>query len=152
DSKGLVRRVYFARSYPNSIFPEIMGYVTRLEWQPGPGEEVIVVDEDPAGVNAGNSQGWGINVMHIHYTEYGGVNPYTGEAYGATTSKRDGFEFEQRPILLGDHHLIFRVTYRQYTSLLPDRRAVDVTVDWMFADGLDHWVYALTVDSTREFT
>ncbi len=155
DSKGLERELYFARSFPNSIVPTIQGYVTRLTWQPAAGASRIIAEEDPSGINAGNAQGWGTTVMHMHWSQYGGVNPYFGSGYSATTNKRDGFDFVQGPLFLGPSHLIFRVTYKQYTTLIKngvdDRKYVHVTIDWFVADGLDHVVYALTLDASRDY-
>lgn len=155
DSKGLDREVDFAKTYPNPIFPQIMGYVTRYVWQPDSAKQPIICDENISGVNTGVSQGMGIVGMHIDYSQDGGVNPYDGYYYSATTTKRDGFNFVQTPLYLGAHHLIFRVKYKQYTTLKKpgpdDRKAVDVTVDWMFADGLDYIVYAITIDSTANY-
>jgi hypothetical protein len=161
DAKGLERVAWFARLHTHSIFPNIAGYMTRLSWQPDEGVSPIVCGEDPAGIDASNSQGWGINVMHMHWSQTGGFNPYTGETQiAATTTKRDGFDFVQEPILLGPNHIIYRVTYKQYTTLMPgtpdapgvdDRKSVDVTTDWVFFSGLDEILYAFTIDTTREF-
>ncbi|MDP1827640.1 MAG: thrombospondin type 3 repeat-containing protein [Archangium sp.] len=154
DSKGLDRELYFAKSYPNSIVPQLMGYVTRLTWKKDATAPRIVAEEDPSGINAGNAQGWGTNVMHMHWLQYGGSNPYFGPGFSATTSKRDGFDFVQRPLFLGPHHLIFRVEYKQYTTLLKpgvERKWVKVTVDWFIADGVDHVVYAITIDASHAY-
>ncbi len=153
DSKGLERELFFARSYPNSIVPQIMGYVTRLTWQPEPGAPRIVAEEDPSAINASNASGWGGTVLHMHWMQYGGANPYFGSGFSATTNKRDGFDFVQGPVFLGPHHLLFRVTYKQYTTLqkAEPRKFVDVTIDWFISDGLDHVVYALTLDASRGY-
>lgn len=150
DSKGLVREFFFARSYPNALVPSIKGYVTRLTWQPDATAR-IVADENPVGINASNAQGWGTNVMHMHWSQYGGTHPVFGSGFSATTSKRDGFDFSQQPLFQGAHHLVFRVSHRQYTTLLKPgitRKSVKVTADWFFADGLDSVVYAITIDAT----
>ncbi len=155
DSKGLVREMDFAKVYPNPIFPQIQGYVTRLSWQPDVDAERIVAAEDPAGINAGNAQGWGGTVFHMHFSQAGGVNPYVTGSFAATTHKRDGYDFVQGPRFVGPSHLIYRVSFKQYTTLIrgdtDDRKSVDVTVDWFFADGFDHVIYAISIDATREF-
>jgi hypothetical protein len=156
DSKGLERELFFARAYPNSIVPQLMGYVTRLTWQPSASASRIVAEEDPSAINASNASGWGTTVLHMHWLQYGGVNPYFGDGFSATTNKRDGFDFVQGPRFLGPHHLIFRVTYKQYTTLLKGstdtRKFVYVTIDWFISDGLDHVVYALTLDASRDYS
>lgn len=154
DSKGLDRELYFAKSYPHSIVPQLMGYVTRLTWQKDATAPRVVAEEDPSAINAGNAQGWGTNVMHMHWLQYGGSNPYFGSGFSATTNKRDGFDFVQGPLFLGPHHLIFRVEYKQYTTLLKpgvERKWVKVTVDWFIADGVDHVVYAITLDASHGY-
>lgn len=155
DSQGLKREAHFAKVYPNPVYPQIMGYITRFVWQPDSAHPRIVCDEDVSGINSNASQGMGIVGMHMHFSQSGGVNPYDNQNYDSTTTKRDGFNFTQQPLYLGEHHLIFRVQYKQYTTLKkagPDtRKAVDVTIDWMFADGLDYMVYALTIDGTAAY-
>ncbi len=152
DSKGLDREFFFAKVYPNALVPSIKGYVTRLTWQPDVASPRIIAEEDPSAINASNAQGWGTNVMHMHWSQYGGVNPVFGAGFSATTDKRDGFDFHQGPVFLGPHHLIFRVTHKQYTTLLKngidDRKWVSVTTDWFIADGLDSVVYAITIDAS----
>ncbi|MDP3153981.1 MAG: hypothetical protein Q8N23_15010 [Archangium sp.] len=152
DSKGLDREFYFAKDFPNAVVPGIKGYVTRLTWQPDVSSARIIAEEDPSAINAGNAQGWGTNVMHMHYSQYGGTHPVFGAGLSATTNKRDGFDFQQTPVLLGAHHLIFRVTYKQYTTLQKatpdDRKWVRVTTDWFIADGLDYVVFAHTIDAS----
>ncbi len=152
DSRGLDREFYFAKVFPNALVPGIKGYVTRLTWQPDVSSARIIAEEDPSGINASNAQGWGTNVMHMHYSEYGGSNPVFGSGLSATTNKRDGFDFRQAPVLIGAHHLIFRVTYKQYTTLQKttpdDRKWVQVTTDWFFADGLDAVIFAHTIDAS----
>lgn len=152
DAKGLDREFYFAKVFPNALVPGIKGYVTRLTWQPDPSKARIIAEEDPSGINASNAQGWGTNVMHMHYLEYGGSNPVFGGGLSATTNKRDGFDFHQGALLLGAHHLIYRVTYKQYTTLQKatpdDRKWVQVTTDWFIADGLDHVIFAHTLDAS----
>jgi hypothetical protein len=57
-------------------------------------------------------------------------------------------------VFAGPHHLVFRVTYKQYTTLLKQgtpRPWVRVTIDWFVADGLDHVVYAVTLDGTNGY-
>lgn len=155
DSKGLTREFYFAREYPNALVPSIKGYVTRLTWQPDATSPRITADENPSGINASNAQGWGGNVMHMHWSQYGGTNPVFGSGFSATTQKRDGFDFSQQPLFQGPHHLVFRVAFKQYTTLLKtgvQRKWVKVTVDWFFADGLDSVVYAITLDATPRAT
>lgn len=154
DSKGLNRDLYFARTYPNPIVPSIMGYATRIAWQPDSSSSRIIAEEDPAGINASNAQGWGINVMHMDWRQFGGVHPVFGAGAAATTQKRDGFDFVQAPAFLGPHHLIYRVTFKQYTELVKEGRPrpyVYVTVDWFISDGLDYVVYAITIDASRDF-
>ncbi|MCC6805844.1 MAG: hypothetical protein IT381_00355 [Deltaproteobacteria bacterium] len=157
DSKGLDRELFFAKDYPNSVVPKIAGYVTRLSWQPDAVTARIVAEEDPAAINTSATQGWGTNVMHMHFSQYGGVHPYfpNETGFSATTTKRDGFNFNQAPIFFGPHHMIFRVTYGQYTSLVKngvdDRKSVNVTIDWFITDGLDHAIYAITIDATPGF-
>jgi MYXO-CTERM domain-containing protein len=154
DSKGLTRELYFARTYPNPIVPQIMGYVTRLTWQPDASSPRIIAEEDPSGINASNAQGWGINVMHMHWLQFGGVHPVFGSGASATTNKRDGFNFVQGPAFQGPHHLIYRITFKQYTMLVRDpgpRPYVYVTIDWFISDGLDHVVYAITLDASRDY-
>ncbi len=150
DSKGLTRELYFAKDFPNAVVPGIKGYVTRLTWQPSSSAARIIAEENPSAINASNAQGWGTNVMHMHWMQYGGTHPVFGSGFSATTSKRDGFDFWQGPVLRGPHHLVFRVTYKQYTTLLKQgvpRKWVWVTNDWFIADGLDHVIYAITLDS-----
>ena len=154
DSKGLTRDLYFARTYPNPVVPQIMGYVTRLTWQPDVSSARIIAEEDPSGINASNAQGWGTNVMHMHWLQYGGVHPVFGAGASATTSKRDGFDFVQGAAFRGPHHMIYRVTFKQYTMLIREivpRPFVYVTIDWFISDGLDHVVYAITIDASRDF-
>lgn len=154
DSKGLTRELFFARSYPGSVVPQLMGYVTRMTWQPAPNAPRIVAEEDPAGINASNAQGWGTTVLHMHWSQYGGTNPYFGSGFSATTNKRDGFDFRQEPLFVGPHHLVFRVTYKQFTELEKPgvtRPFVLVTIDWFIADGLDHVIYALTLDASAGY-
>lgn len=154
DSKGLDREFFFAREYPNARVPSIKGYVTRLTWQPDVSSARIIADENPAGINESNAQGWGTNVMHMHWSQYGGSHPVFGSGFSATTSKRDGFNFSQQPVFQGPHHLLFRVEYRQYTTLQKPgvtRKSVKVTADWFFADGLDAVIYAITIDATPGF-
>ncbi len=154
DSKGLNRDLYFARTYPNPVVPFIMGYATRITWQPDSSSQRIIAEEDPAGINAANAQGWGINVMHMDWRQFGGYHPIFGTGAAATTNKRDGFDFVQTPAFLGPHHLIYRITFKQYTQLIKDnnpRPFVYVTIDWFIADGLDYVVYAITQDASRNF-
>jgi len=90
----------------------------------------------------------------MHWSQYGGSHPVFGSGFSATTSKRDGFNFSQQPVFQGAHHLVFRVAYRQYTTLLKPgvaRKSVQVTTDWFFADGLDAVIYAITIDATPGF-
>lgn len=152
DSQGLVREFYFAKQYPNAITPGVRGYVTRMTWQPDSSSARIVAEEDPSGINVSNSQGWGVNVMHMHWSQYGGTHPIFGSGASATTTKRDGFDFTQSAVLRGEHHVIYRVRYKQYTTLqkasYDDRRWVWVTTDWFFADGLDYVIYAHTLDAS----
>lgn len=156
DSKGLDREFHFAKVYPNPKVPQIMGYVTRMVWQPDAASPRIIAEEDPSGVNHSNAQGWGINVMHMHFSQNEGYNPYfPTERFGATTTKRDGFDFVQTPTFAGEHHLIFTVKYKQYTTLIvgdvDNRKSVDVIIDWVFIDGHDAVEYAFTIDATREY-
>lgn len=154
DSKGLNRDLYFARTYPNPIVPFIMGYATRIAWQPDSSSARIVAEEDPAGINTSNAQGWGITVMHMDWRQFGGVHPVFGAGGAATTNKRDGFDFVQGPAFLGPHHLIYRITFKQYTTLIRNnapRPFVYVTIDWFISDGLDSVVYAITYDASRDF-
>ena len=153
DSKGLVREFYFAKQYPNAITPGIRGHVTRMTWQPDSSSPRITAEEDPSGINVSNSQGWGVNVMHMHWSQYGGTHPIFGPGASATTTKRDGFDFTQSAVLRGEHHVIYRVRYKQYTTLIKsstsdDRRWVWVTTDWFFADGVDYVIFAHTIDAS----
>lgn len=151
DSKRLDRELYFAKEYPNAVVGGIQGYVTRLTWQPDANAARIIAEENPVAINTSNAQGWGTNVMHMDWRQYGGTHPVFGESYVSTTDKRDGFDFHQGALYLGAHHLVFRVTHKQYTEMQKPgvtRKWVQVTRDWFIADGLDSVIFAVTIDAS----
>jgi hypothetical protein len=121
DSKGLPREADFAKGLAGNA--AAAGYITRLVWQ---ADAATTVTSNEPDVNDERS-GLGIACdWHEVFKSFG---------KSAATSVKTSIP------LRGAHHVIYRVEMKM---LGVSSVQLDPTIDWLFADGVDSVVYAIT--------
>jgi hypothetical protein len=127
DSKGLTREVFLAREAPAGS--SMKDFITRFTYQTNSSAARTFNDSEVEN-----------NLSGICLT----LN--CGNGRPAWTNLRStGANFIQRARLPGGHHFIYRITFDQPgTASAGFRRAGPVTIDWVFMDGLDHFLYSIT--------
>jgi hypothetical protein len=154
DSYGNPREADFAATHSGTRYDNIEGYITQLSYvganQSGP----TTYYENPSDLDRTTTGGFGAVVSHLDWKQpgYYGYNPiWPDTSIAAVSTKRDGFNFFQYPVFVGDHHTIFRTEYDMRTTLIErgdtdytDNRHTHITIDWAFFAGVDHFIYAFT--------
>lgn len=134
DSQGWVREAYFSKSGSGSDRQDI-GFINKFSYQIRPGKRIDC--EAQKGAEGEEA---------MCFT----VNHFSGKA---TSQRSDGFQFDSHPQFVGKHHLVYRTSFWQYATNQspPDSPAFLVTIDWVFMDGMDHFLYCITYDCSKFF-
>jgi hypothetical protein len=136
DAAGQPRKATLAHNDQNGPGGTRGGELRRLEYETPAGTRVVRASGSFA-------SGFGYVVSHPTDAEVctgGGDSSSLGHFTAGTWSR----------VLSGRHHAIFRFTqnYPRYcsTSMPAVQRNVPVTIDWVFATGRDHLLWAITWD------
>jgi hypothetical protein len=121
DSKGLPREAYFAKGLAGNA--AAAGYITRLVWQADAATTVTSNEPDAGDERSGLGT---VCDWHEVFKSFG-----KSAATSVTTSVP----------LRGAHHVIYRAEMKMngVSSV-----QLDPTIDWVFSDGVDSVVYAIT--------
>jgi hypothetical protein len=127
DSKGWAREAYFAKDLAANA--KSKGYITRYVWKADAATTVTCNEPGPSGQLSG----------FCFTTDH--------NAAQWSCQKTEGFNFTQSVLFSGTNHLIYRVKFNQYgTNRLATSPSYVITVDWVFCEGLDYFLYAITYD------
>ena len=139
DSKGLTRELYFTKGEKGKPESTKKGYIIKATYYADKDVQVVCqpVKENRHG-----------DMAHVglHSAEDGGTH--------ATTQTRYGHDFNISPVFHGENHLIYRVSFWLYAygyKLKTDSSAFKVTIDWVFYNGLDHALFSITHDCSRDY-
>ena len=139
DSKGMPREVYFTKGIKNKPESTEKGFIVKTTYYADNDVQVVC---QPVKENGNETMAH----AGLHYAADGGRH--------AATQLRDAYDFNISPIFLGENHLIYRISFWMYASGRNNKvesSAFKVIIDWVFYNGLDHFLYSITYDCSRDY-
>jgi hypothetical protein len=129
DSKGWLREVYFAKTHPGKTGAKC--YITRMTWKADASTTITCNEPNPTAAMSGF--GFGVDNHEIYWSR----------------SKDAGSGFTQATQFAGEHHFMYRTAY---TLASISDGPFKVIVDWTFYDGLDYFLFPVTLDCSSHPT